>query len=95
MIVTEREREAETQAEGEAGQSRTQHFPISNDVTEKQDKAVWFSGPGWLRWLSIRLLTSPLVLISGHELQPCAELWTRHGAYLNKPNPQGCGSGIS
>ena len=22
-----------------------QHFPISNDVTETQDKAVWFSGP--------------------------------------------------
>ena len=24
-----------------------QHFPISKDVTETQDKAVWFSGP-WL-----------------------------------------------
>ena len=22
-----------------------QHFPISKDVTETQDKAVWFSGP--------------------------------------------------
>ena len=30
---------------GEAGQSGTQHFPISNDVTDKNDKAVWFSGP--------------------------------------------------
>ena len=30
---------------GEAGQSRMQHFPISKDVTETQDKAVWFSGP--------------------------------------------------
>ena len=30
---------------GEAGQSGTQHFPLSNDVTETQEKAVWFSGP--------------------------------------------------
>ena len=30
---------------GGAGESRTQHFPISNDVTETQDKAVLSSGP--------------------------------------------------
>ena len=42
-----------------------QHFPISNNVTETQDKAVWFQAPGWLHQLSIRLLPSPLVLISG------------------------------
>ena len=29
----------------EKQESGTQHFPISNDVTETQDKAVWFSGP--------------------------------------------------
>ena len=29
----------------EAGESGTQNFPISNNVTETQDKALWFLGP--------------------------------------------------
>ena len=50
---------------GKAGQSGTQHFPISNDVTETQDKAVWFSGPRRAPLVKHPTLTSPLVLISG------------------------------
>ena len=45
-----------------------QHFPISKDVTETQDKAVWFSGP-WLAPL-VKHLTPDLTSgpdLRGHE----------------------------
>ena len=64
---------------GEAGQSWTQHFLISNDVTETQDKAVWFSGP----WLA------PLVKHLTLDLTPGLDL----GVISTRP-VLGCGRGM-
>ena len=49
---------------GEAGQSGTQHFPISNDVTETQDIAVLF----WDPWLALLVKHSTPDLTSRPDL---------------------------